>query len=142
MTGEEPRSRSLDAVMQLVIDRIDSGLKHINDRMDEGRIQEAEFHAKVLLNQETTQAEISGLSLRVKEQNGNFANLLKRVNRLEEERALSDKETASHFKVFDDAKDANAIRKGVYAAQWKMLSSGVGIGASAIAALLYVLGML
>ena len=139
---EEPRARSLNAVMQLVIDRIDSGLKHVNDRLNEMRGEESEFHGKVLLNQETTQDAVREVALHVREQNGNFANLLKRVNRLEEERALSDKETASHFKVFDDAKDANAIRKGVYAAQWKMLSGGVGIGASAIAALLYVLGML
>ena len=139
---EEPRARSLNAVMQLVIDRIDSGLKHVNDRLKEMRGEESEFHGKVLLNQETTQDAVREVALHVREQNGNFANLLKRVNRLEEERALSDKETAAHFQVFDDDKDANAIRKGVYASQWKMLSGGVGIGASAIAALLYLMGML
>ena len=139
---EEPHVRSLDAVVAVLQERIENIRRDIHDRFDAQRIHASEFEEKVDTNHRELADRMSDLEAREKERNfydkernGNVEKLFKR-----QERAGSRLDLIEGEK--HEAATAKKERERIYQSQWKMLSGGMGIGASAIGAVLYLLGML
>ena len=139
---EEPHVRSLDAVVAVLQERIENIRRDIHDRFDAQRIHATEFEDEVKTNHREISDRMSALETREaqriildRERNGNLDKLFKRQERSEKRLDLIEGEK-------NEAATAKKERERIYQSQWKMLSGGMGIGASAIGAVLYLLGML
>ena len=136
----EVLAERIEGFRALVLQRFDDGFRHLNERLDQERIQDSEHNAGLI-------EDIKGLRVLQKEQNGNVSKAMDRIAKVEGRQDGHDKwhgenneEIEKRLETLWSERSDSKVRQSVLMAQWKLITASLTTGGAIATAAMYVLG--